>query len=165
MATPENNIESRITIVEHDVKQMGALFDRMDVAIEKITDIANSVNKMLAVHEQRLTSNSEATNELYELVEERRKEGDEANKELHSRITTLNRELTAEMKADHRQVLLAIDALKDTIEKNIRETSTEVDKLESRVLHLEKRQWLVMGFALAFGFLAGNFDTITKLFS
>lgn len=165
MAPADNNLDSRLTIVEHDIKQMSNLFDRMDTAIEKMTDISVVVNQMLAVHEQKLSSNSEATNELYELMEGRRKEGEEAIKELHSRITTLNRELTAEMKDDHKQVLTAIGSLKESIEKAIQETTTEVDKLESRVLHLEKRQWLVMGFALAIGFIAGNLSTITQLFS
>jgi len=165
MAQTDNNINSRLTIVEHDIKQMGTLFDRMDTAIEKITDISIAVNQMLAVHEQKLSSNSDAVEELVDLVEERRKEGEDANKELHSRVTTLNRELTAEMKADHRQVLQAIDALKTTVEKGIREATQEVDRLELRVLHLEKRQWLVMGFALAIGFLAGNLDTISKFLS
>lgn len=161
----QSNLESRITIVEHDIKQMGQLFDRMDVAIEKITDISNCVNKMLAVHEEKLHTQAETSAELFDLIEQRRKENDEASKELHSRITTLNRELTAEMKADHRQVLGAIDSLKSTIEKGIKDTGAEVDRLETRVLQLEKKQWLVMGAALAFGFLAGNFDTIMKFFS
>lgn len=162
---PANTLESRITIVEHDIKQMGHLFDRMDVAIEKITDISNCVNKMLAVHEEKLRTQDETSAELFELIEKRRKESDESSKELHSRITTLNRELTAEMKADHKQVLGAIDNLKVTIEKGIRDSVAEVDKLETRVLQLEKKQWLVMGAALAFGFLAGNLDTIMKFFS
>lgn len=159
------NLESRITIVEHDIKQMGQLFDRMDVAIEKITDISNCVNKMLAVHEEKLHNQAEVSAELFELVEQRRREADESVKELHSRITTQNRELTQEMKQDHQKVLEAIDGLKSMIQTGIKENQLEVDKLESRVLHLEKRQWFVMGIAMAIGFIAGNLDTVFKFFT
>jgi len=157
--------ETRLAIVEKDVKQMGQLFDRMDTAIEKITDISNAVNQMLAVHEAKLNTHSTKQNEIFSLFESRRKDVENSNKEIHSRITTQGRELQSEMKEDTRRVMEAIDQLKSMIRNSIRESVEDVNKLEDRVVQLEQRQWLVMGGAMVVGFLIANASTILEMIS
>jgi len=157
--------ETRLAIVENDVKQMGQLFDRMDTAIEKITDISNAVNQMLAVHEAKLNTHSTKQNEIFSLFESRRKDVENSNKEIHSRITTQGRELQSEMKEDTRRVMEAIDQLKSMIRNSIRESVEDVNKLEDRVVQLEQRQWLVMGGAMVVGFLIANASTILEMIS
>lgn len=157
--------ETRLAIVENDVKQMGQLFDRMDTAIEKITDISNAVNQMLAVHEAKLNTHSTKQNEIFGLFESRRKDVENSDKEIHSRITTQGRELQSEMKEDTRRVMEAIDQLKSMIRNGIRESGEDVNKLEDRVVQLEQRQWLVMGGAIVVGFLIANASTILEMIS
>lgn len=157
--------ETRLAIVENDVKQMGQLFDRMDTAIEKITDISNAVNQMLAVHEAKLNTHSTKQNEIFTLFESRRKDVENSDKEIHSRITTQGRELQSEMKEDTRRVMEAIDQLKSMIRNGIRESGEDVNKLEDRVVQLEQRQWLVMGGAIVVGFLIANASTILEMIS
>jgi len=164
MAT-NSEYETRLAIVEKDVKQMGQLFDRMDTAIEKITDISNAVNQMLAVHEAKLNTHSTKQNEIFSLFESRRKDVENSNKEIHSRITTQGRELQSEMKEDTRRVMEAIDQLKSMIRNSIRESVEDVNKLEDRVVQLEQRQWLVMGGAMVVGFLIANASTILEMIS
>jgi len=164
MAT-NSEYETRLAIVENDVKQMGQLFDRMDTAIEKITDISNAVNQMLAVHEAKLNTHSTKQNEIFSLFESRRKDVENSNKEIHSRITTQGRELQSEMKEDTRRVMEAIDQLKSMIRNSIRESVEDVNKLEDRVVQLEQRQWLVMGGAMVVGFLIANASTILEMIS
>lgn len=157
--------ETRLAIVENDVKQMGHLFDRMDTAIEKITDISNSVNQMLAVHEAKLNTQNNKQDDIFALFETRRKEVEVSDKEIHSRITTQSRELQSEMKDDTRRVMESIDQLKSMIRNGIRESAEEVSKLEDRVVQLEQRQWLVMGGAIVVGFIIANASTILELIS
>ena len=157
--------ETRLAIVENDVKQMGQLFDRMDTAIEKITDISNAVNQMLAVHEAKLNTHSTKQDDIFALFETRRKEVEVSDKEIHSRITTQSRELQSEMKDDTRRVMESIDQLKSMIRNGIRESAEDVNKLEDRVVQLEQRQWLVMGGAIVVGFLIANSSTILEMIS
>lgn len=157
--------DTRLAIVENDVKQMGQLFDRMDIAIEKIADISNSVNQMLAVHEATLNTQGVKQNEIFALFETRRREVESSDKEIHSRITTQGRELQSEMKDDTRKVMEAIDQLKSMIRNGIRDSAEEVGKLEDRVVQLEQRQWLVMGGAIVIGFLIANASTIMEMIS
>jgi|TARA_R110000744_G_scaffold11646_11_gene35263 hypothetical protein len=157
--------DTRLAIVENDVKQMGQLFDRMDTAIEKIADISNSVNQMLAVHEATLSTQGTKQNEIFALFETRRREVETSDKEIHSRITTQGRELQSEMKDDTRKVMESIDQLKSMLRNGIRESAEDVSKLEDRVVQLEQRQWLVMGGAIVVGFLIANASTILEMIS
>lgn len=161
---PES-LESKIHILEHDVKQMGQLFDRMDVAIEKITDISNCVNKMLAVHEQKIMQNAEDSEDLFHLVEKRRIEMDDNIKEIHSRITTNGREMQKEMNEHVLRIMHAIEELKDVMLSKEREVLKETKSLEDRIATLEKRQWFYIGAATVIGFIAGNMEFFSKLFS
>ena len=158
-------LETRLAVVENDVKQMGQLFGRMDTAIERITDISNAVNQMLAVHESKIDNQSLKQDEIFALFETRRKEVEVSDKEIHSRITTQSRELQSEMKEDTRRVMEALDQLKSLIRNGIREANEEVDKLEDRIVQLEQRQWLVMGGAVVVGFIIANASTILELIS
>ena len=161
---PEN-LESRIYVLEHDVKQMGQLFDRMDVAIEKIADISNCINKMLAVHEQKLVQNSEDTEDLFHLVEKRRIENDESVKDLHSRITTNGREMQKEMSEHVLRIMHAIEELKDVVILKEKDVLKQTKEQDDRITALEKRQWFYIGAATVIGFLAGNMEFFSKIFS
>jgi len=160
-----NEYETRLAIVENDVKQMGQLFDRMDTAIEKIADISNAVNQMLAVHDAKLTSQGNMQDDMLAVVEVRRKEAAISDKEIHSRITTQGREMQAEMRDHSEKVMESIDHLKIMLRTSLREHAEEVDKLEHRVVLLEQRQWLVMGGAVVVGFILANASTILELIS
>ena len=159
------NLEARVVGLEHDVEKIGQLFDRMDVAIERITDISNCVNKMLAVHEQKLHQNSEDTEDLFHLVEKRRIEDNDNNKELHSRITTNSREMQKEMNSHVLNIMHAIEEVKDLMLDKEREVLKETRELEERITTLEKRQWFYIGAATVVGFIAGNMEFFSKLFS
>jgi hypothetical protein len=49
-------LETRVAVIESDIKQWTNLFGRLDVSIEKITELNISIKEVLAVHEQRITT-------------------------------------------------------------------------------------------------------------
>ena len=83
-----NNITTEIAILKKEVADMKIIFNKLDTAIERITDVSSSVNRMLAVHEEKIANQEEAaTRANLEFTTDIR--------ELHSRITTNYKELTA----------------------------------------------------------------------
>ena len=66
---------------------------RLDNAISKISDVTNSIHRMLAVHEEKLATQEEAIIDAQTLVETRRMEFGDEIKQLHARITKNNEEL------------------------------------------------------------------------
>ena len=55
MAQPSQLLETKIAVMEKDIKQMSSLFGKLDISIEKITELNTSIKEVLAVHEQRIS--------------------------------------------------------------------------------------------------------------
>ncbi len=53
MGQPDVNTE--IELLKKEVTDMKQIYQRLDTAIEKITDFSNAINRMLAVHEEKIT--------------------------------------------------------------------------------------------------------------
>ena len=50
---PTDNLDLRVQIegIKKDLENVSNINDRLDTAIEKLTDVSSSINYMLAVHE------------------------------------------------------------------------------------------------------------------
>lgn len=77
-------------------------------------------------------------------------------KELHSRITTGNREIT-----DH--IDTKIDQLAKTDTEQHNNMTKKIDTINNRVGELERWRWMLIGGAIALGYLIGHFEFFAKL--
>ena len=128
----ESDINTEVALLKKEVSDIKVIFSRLDVAIEKITDVSSCVNRMLAVHEERIANQEEVDNRAnLEFTTDIR--------ELHSRITTNYKELTDIMSEHSKQ-----DAINQQILR---------DDLNSRVGILEKWRWLIIGGSIVIGFV------------
>ena len=127
------DIELDVELLKKEVSDMKEIHGRLDTAITKITDVSNCINRMLAVHEEKISQQEE--------VLLRSDAEFSANvKELHSRITTNTKEMMALMSEQHREQTDAMSKLKT--------------ELQSRVGVLEKWRWLIIGGSIVVGFIA-----------
>ena len=53
-------LETEVKLLKKELEDQAKIHDRLDVAIEKLTDVSNSIHRMLAVHEEKLTRQEEA---------------------------------------------------------------------------------------------------------
>ena len=123
-----SDIQLDVELLKKDVKEMKLIHGRLDNAISKISDVSNSINRMLAVHEEKLSSQEEAIINAENLVEARRMEFNKEIKELHDRITKNSKEQ-----------LDAINNLKS--------------ELSGRVAVLDKFRWVLIGGSIVIGFV------------
>ena len=127
----EADINTEVALLKKEVSDIKVIFSRLDIAIEKITDVSSCVNRMLAVHEEKIANaeeaqvraNTEFTTDI---------------KELHSRVTSNYKELTEMMQLHHKEQALHIQQLQND--------------LNGRVGTLEKWRWLIIGGAIVVGF-------------
>ena len=56
----EADINTEVALLKKEVSDIKVIFSRLDVAIEKITDVSTCVNRMLAVHEEKIANQEEA---------------------------------------------------------------------------------------------------------
>ena len=105
---------------------------RLDTAIVKLTDLSNSVYRMLSVHEEKLARQEDD-------IVSNEKEIKEQILNLHSRINTSYKEL------------------RNMISKHQKEEEERFNRLEkefsSRVGILEKWRWIIMGGSIVAGFI------------
>jgi peptidoglycan hydrolase CwlO-like protein len=119
------------------------IHDRIDVAIEKLTDVSNSINRMLAVHEEKLGRQEEAIFDAEQKLEIRRTELTTKIDELHSRITTNTKEIMTAAATQH-------------AEQN-KEISKIRDEIKDRVGVLEKWRHVLIGASIVAGFVLNKF--------
>ena len=93
-----SDLETEVALLKSKVSDMEKLHVRLDDAIGKISEVSNCINRMLAVHEEKLANQEEAVFAAEELIEQRRTEFSNEIKELHSRITTNTKEIMMMMK-------------------------------------------------------------------
>ena len=139
-----DTLETKVAVLEHDLKQVQVVFGRLDVAIEKIGDVSNCINKMLAVHDTKLEAQENVNEDIYQSLEVHRNETKASNAELHSRITTTTRELETKIQNTEDRLLDAIKDLKKSVEK-------EEEKNKERIDKLEKAKYLFVGGGIVVG--------------
>ena len=138
------SLETKVAVIEHDLKQIQVVFSRLDLAIEKIGDVSNCINKMLAVHETKLGAQETVNEDIYESLEVHRQETKASNAELHSRITTTTRELETKIQSTEDKMLAAIKDLKSSVDK-------EEEKHIKRIDKLEKTKYIMIGGGIVLG--------------
>ena len=134
MMEQQSNVNTQIELelLKKEVADMKKIHVRLDTAIEKITDFSNCINRLLAVHEEKITQQEDAQQRSVQ-------EFTADIKELHSRITTNTKEMTALMTQQHKVQKDVIDRLKDEI--------------SNRVGVLEKWRWIIIGGSIVLGFI------------
>jgi chromosome condensin MukBEF complex kleisin-like MukF subunit len=138
------SLETKVAVIEHDLKQIQVVFSRLDLAIEKIGDVSNCINKMLAVHDTKLEAQENVNEDIYQSLEVHRQETKESNAELHSRITTTTRELETKIQSTEDKMLAAIRDLKYSVDK-------EEEKHKKRIDKLEKTKYIMIGGGIVIG--------------
>lgn len=150
------DLQTEVAVIKRDINQFGVLFTKLDVTIEKISDVSNNISRLLAVHEQRLDVLNNMDKELDQKIIKHRDDITSDIKELHSRITTSNREVMDAIHDVERSIKSHIDS-----EHNRQDG--EIQRVESKIDGLERWKWIVIGGSLVIGWLVSHIDFATLL--
>ena len=135
------DLKVQIAGLKKDVQNVNNLNERLDTAIQKLTDVSTSIKSMLAVHEEKISRQEQIDDIIFGKLKERENEIDKVHKDL-----------TKEIQQTEKRLLLEIKQLKLDI--------------GGRVGILEKYKWLVLGGAIVIGWiLSTNFKTIIEMMS
>ena len=140
------NLKTEIALLKKDAKTGELIHSRLEIAIDKLSEIVISCKQMPAQQEQKLTRAEQTDDDIFITLESRRKEWDNDLKELHSRITTNTRELREHQVHSENKML-----------NEIRMVRTQ---LSERVGVLEKWRWLIIGGSIILGLMMSNPDSM-----
>ena len=144
-------IKTEIALLKKDAKTGELIHQRLEVAVDKLTEITISLKGMLIQQEQKISKAEQTDDDIFITLESRRKEWDNDLKELHSRITTNSRELREHQIQSEGKMLNEIRAVRT--------------QLSERVGVLEKWRWLIIGGSIILGLMMSNPDSmLMKMF-
>ena len=142
MAENNGTVDLRVEIegIKKDLENVGNINNRLDTAIEKLTDVSTSIKSMLAVHEVKIDRQEKTDEIIFEKIKDRAEE-----------IDSVYRELQREINQIERRLLIEIKALRNDI--------------GSRVGMLEKLKWILFGAAIVLVIIiTKDFKTLLSLF-
>jgi len=139
-------LKTQVALLEQDAKTSEQIHQRLEVAIDKLTDITISLKGMLVQQETKLQKAEETDNDIFITLESRRKEWDDQVKELHSRISTNIRELREHQVISENKMLNEMRAIRQ--------------QLDQRVAVLEKWRWIIVGGSIFIGLMLSNPDSM-----
>ena len=87
------NDEVRVAVLEQKQLAVEHFVEKLDSAIEKITEVNNKVSRMLAVHEEKISKQEQIDEILFTKIDELRDKMDSDHVELRTRLSLLERKL------------------------------------------------------------------------
>ena len=139
-------LKTQVALLEKDAESGALIHKRLEIAIEKLTDITISLKGMLVQQETKLAKAEEVDNDIFITLESRQVKWDNDIKELNSRITTNTRELREHQIMSENKMLNEL--------RNIRQ------QLDNRVAVLEKWRWIIVGGSIIVGLMISNPDSM-----
>ena len=136
-------LETKVQLLEKEMHDQAKIHDRLDVAIEKLTDVSNSIHRMLAVHEEKIARQEESIFEAEQQIELRRNELTDKIDDLHSRITTNTKEIMTAAAQQHQEQNRGIAKIRED--------------LSGRIGVMEKWRHIIIGGSIVVGFLVHKF--------
>lgn len=152
-----NEIAKEVSALRADMAQINTLVDRLDITIEKLTEVSTNVSQLLAVQGSRLDQQERSSSQLSLLIEKRKDEVSESIENLHKRINNTEKDFKAELEKLNEKILQEMKA--------IREDNLEQHKaLNEKISKLEKWIWYVTGGAMVVGFLFSKVVNLGAIF-
>ena len=133
------DIKVQLESLRKDVENVNSINNRLDTAIDKLTDVSTSIKSMLAVHEEKIQRQEQIDEIIFDKLKDRASEIDNVHKELQKEIQQTEKRLCLEIKS-----------LRNDI--------------GGRVGILEKWKWLIVGGSIVVGWvLSKNFIHIVNM--
>ena len=137
---PDNtDIKVDIESLRKDIENVNTIHNRLDTAIDRLTEVSTSIKSMLAVHEEKIARQEKIDEIIFDKLKDRADE-----------ISDVYRELKKDVEMSEKRLLIEIKSLKNDI--------------GARVGVLERYKWLILGGAIVIGWvLSKNFIPIMHM--
>ncbi len=179
-----DTLATRTAIVEKEIDTMHGVFNRFDLALEKITEISSSLKQIIAVHDLQLVEREKADLAIFELIEKRKEEYGRGIEIVYQKMDDLSNDIRREVRHEINEqydelkeavrrieasqkdiadkIDRRIDAQIQERERRFTDMEKERSKLDNRLQDVERKAWLMMGGAGLLGVLIGSLDKIAR---
>lgn len=149
--TEIKRLSETVNTLQKDMAQVGTLVDRLDVTIEKLTEVSSTVSQLLAVQGSRLDFQEKIQERLEKVVEERRQETEKNIKDVYVRIEKVEKDLQGDLDDSHNKIV-------EKIEELSKSGTQQHQVLNDRMTRMEKWMWMLIGGGIVIGTLFDKID-------
>lgn len=143
----QESLQTDVQLLKKDVEQISEFLKRLDVAIEKLSEVSTGISKIIAVHDKRMEVNERTDQQIFDILEDRKNEHEDDKSKLYSRINSVEKHVNDRVTDNHNRVLERIGELES-------HNQTQFQRLEQRLQSLDRWRWLMIGGGAVAGFLA-----------
>jgi DNA repair ATPase RecN len=151
MDNPLKELETEVNSLQKDMAQIGVLVDRLDITIEKLTEVSTTVSRLLAVQENRLENQEKISDKIQASLENHRTETNKTVKEIYDKIQVVETDLLKDMDSNQDKVIKKIEELKS-------EANVQHQEMSDRMSRIEKWMWILVGGGIVLGVIAQNMN-------
>jgi len=141
------DIQTDVALLKRDIDRMSELFDKIDITIEKLSDVSMGLNRMIAVQETRLIQQEDTTRRIFTIIEEQRRQTEDRYDALNTRLNRIR------------------DEVKDDMLVVTTKMTDKIDKLTTWITHIDRWKFSIVGGALVIGFLISRLPILENLTS
>lgn len=122
----------------NDFEQLERIVEKLDVSIDKLTEVSNNVSRLLAVHDTRIN-----------VIEKDTVRNEDDIRDIHVKMDNIAKEINQKLDQSMANSVEGHAKIQAAIEEKLK-------GIDARVRVLEVWRWLVIGGALAIGYLVNK---------
>ena len=122
----------------NDFEQLERIVEKLDISIDKLTEVSNNVSRLLAVHDTRIN-----------IIEKDTVRNEDDIRDIHVKMDNIAKEINKKLDQSMANSVEGHARIQAAIEEQLK-------GIDARVRVLEVWRWLVIGGALAIGYLVNK---------
>tara|TARA_B110000459_G_scaffold60100_1_gene67338 strand:- start:8176 stop:8673 length:498 start_codon:yes stop_codon:yes gene_type:complete len=138
----QTSIHVQLAELTKDVQQVNNIQSRLDIAIDKLTDVSTHIKSMLAVHEEKIEHQEKIDDVIFSKLKIRASETSTLENETRQLIEESEHRLLNEIKERKTENI-------DSETRIMNEIKDLKKNMGNRVSLLEKYKWIIIGAFLA----------------
>lgn len=150
------DVKAELSALRGDINNLDRLITRLDTAIDKISNVASDVNKMLAVHDNRLETHSMRIDHLVDSDKDRRIENDKKMQEILDKIAQMREDMRTYISASNKE-------MNEQFHGKLEELSEEVADIRDDVTAIQNWKWLVIGASAVAGWMISKMGWVLSI--
>jgi len=123
----------------NDLEQLERIVEKLDVSIDKLTEVSNNVSKLLAVHDTRINT-----------IEKDTVRNEDDIRDIHVKMDNITKEICRKIDQSMANSVEGHARIQVAIEEKLK-------GIDARVRVLEVWRWVIIGGALVIGWFINKF--------
>jgi chromosome segregation ATPase len=163
MADEIKVIAENVSSLQKDMAHIGNLVDRLDLTIEKLTEVSSTVSQLLAVQGNRLEYQEKISEKVQDLIEKRREETEKSFNEIYMDLEKIQKNLKDDMDDNYNDILKEIKDHRTDSTNQHKDIKEKYEQIDTRMNKFERWMWMIVGGAIILSWVVNKINLVNIL--